>query len=244
MTELPFVITGTVTDIDGSTALSSCNIIAKNLTDPGATSTTTDGSGQYILDMANATGAEVGEIISFKIYKGTKIAVSNTTITQAMKDAGGTTVNLTIKGLNQHVFSTLYSLYNSYSPPSYTDAKGDTQTWNIVSSMPEKNEDFPVIVIPPSEISEDILTFDESVEDIPITVETMFYSKARDGKSRLDKGRDYMREMLKTYKSTLNYAGLSFNKPTFIDESNITELFSGNEKYNLANQILHFRYRP
>ena len=90
MPDVPFIFSGTVTDIDQSTVLSGVKVTALNKTNTGNTSVVTDSNGQYVLDFANmANNVSVGDVVSLKYNKGSKTRVSDVTITQAMIDSGG-----------------------------------------------------------------------------------------------------------------------------------------------------------
>ena len=80
--------------------------------------------------------------------------------------------------------------------------------------------------------------------DSPINVTTMFYSRARHGKERVDIGRDFMENVLLDNEDALKYAGLDFDKAEFIDDSTVGSIIFSNQKYNLGTQIVKFMWRP
>jgi len=246
MTTFPFILQGTITDFDGSTALASAKVIAKNLVSSESTSTTTNASGQYVLDLANmANGYSVGDVIYVKSFSGIRIRIGSFTITQAMIDGGGHTLSFTVYGLREHVFDTMFSLYNANLPPDFTDTDGSTTvSWKVTAAMPEDNPEFPVIIINPAGVKVNLLTMDKSQSDDDITVETEYFSRARFTKGRIDIGRDYIHNVLLQNQSFLEFSGLDFAVPEFIDDSNIGNFEVSGQKYNIANQIVKFGWNP
>jgi len=242
MTNTPFILNGTLTDIDGSTGLASAKLVAMHVTDDSTTFTASDASGLYAFDLANFTsGVSVGDVVKVKAVKSTKIRVVNITITQAMIDTGGYVYDFTIYGLRQHVFKTFQSLYDDNKPPALV--KDDASSaWTVLSAFPESNPSFPCIVVNPSNVTGRFITFDSSQIDDNIDVEVEFFGEAKYGKAGVDKGRDYIGNVLKDNESTLLFAGVEFMNPDWLDDSNISDFTFNDSKYNFANQIVRLNW--
>ncbi len=209
------------------------------------TSANSNASGDYVVDMANAGGVVVDDIISIKGRIGNKVRIVTVTITQAMIDAGMTKQNVTLFGIREHTFKTLQTLYNSNLPPNFTGTGSEgTVSWSVSSAFPEENPAFPVIVIDPAKITGLKIDFARGQDDSEVQVETIFYTKAKHGKKRIDSGRDFMEDILTSNEVTLEYAGLFFSKNEWLDDSTVAEVLFERQKYNMANQILKFDWRP
>ena len=246
---MPFIFNGTITDINTTTALASAKVIAKNITTtPGNTTVNTDSDGLFVLDLANmANGFSVGDEISVSVRRGNKARVRNFTITQAMIDGGGHTLNISVYGLRKHLWLTVQGLYLANIPTGYT-VNGTAFTWTITSAFPESSPAFPVIVIEPVRISPSTADIDGSEGFAPFTMETMFYANKEHHKGVIDNARDFMQQVLEDNEEELNYAGIYFgengNDNEWIDDSTIAELEFNDQVYNFANQILLLRWTP
>jgi len=90
---IPYVVSGTVYQSDGSTALASATVYLRNETSNEVISTTTDSSGAYILDAANLTsGYLTGDVITVYVFYTNYEASRSHTITSG----GVTGFNLTL----------------------------------------------------------------------------------------------------------------------------------------------------
>ena len=188
-------------------------------------------------------GYQANDVISMRFVKGTKVRILNFTLTAGDISNGSRVVNTTIFGLREHTFDTINTLYSDNLPPDFTDSNGSTSvSWNTSSAFPEDSPNYPVIIVDPARVSSMLLTLDSSQDDNEVIVEIEFMSRARFGKKRIDKGRDFMENVLKDNEATLNYAGFFFQKPEYIDDSDVGSVIVDKQKFNLANQILKFRW--
>ena len=241
MPGFPFILTGKITDVDGSTSLASCDVIVENFTKPGNTTTTTDANGDYAVDFGNMRGGyAAGDTIRVKIRKNKKVRVSSFTLAQSDIDSGGKSFNLSIYGLRQHIFDTLHTLFSDNLPNDVTDRDGTAASWVIRSARPEDNPSFPIMVLNPAKISGSLVTFDSSEDDDEITVSVEYFSRARFGKQAVDAARDHVESLLLDNENVLVFAGLYFMKPEWLDDSDVGELNLEGEKYNIANQIMKY----
>ncbi len=250
MTGIPFLMHGRISDVDGTTVMANTKVIFKNNTNTGAVSVTTNASGDYVRDLADMTsGAVLNDSISVKarISSGRKIKIETFTITQADIDKGMKELDLTLLGVREHIFKTIEGIYTDNLPANFTDTKGTgTVSWALVAAFPEKDPTFPCIVIEPVRLSLESTTFDNAGTGLnsPINVTTMFYSRARHGKERVDIGRDFMENVIIDNEDTLVYAGLVFDRPEWVDDSTVGDIIFSGQKYNLGTQIVKFKWRP
>lgn len=130
--------------------------------------------------------------------------------------------------LGKNVFNTIAKLIDDNKPSG----------WTVLSSFPEVSPTFPCIVIDPSKAKPEIVGLDKDsylVENIEILIE--FYALSKDGKEKIDEGRDNVRNTILTNQSTLDTYGLYLKKDPF-DDSNVDNFITGREKLNTAGCIL------
>ncbi len=244
-----FILYGKVFDLDGSTVINAANVTAMNKTNTGSVFVLTNSNGDYARDLADMTsGASLGDVITVKARIGSnKIVVSDFIVTQAMIESGGHQLNLTLIGKRQHIFKTFESLYSDNLPGDFTDTDSSTSvSWNLASAFQEDEPNFPLIVINPGQITGRFVTFDNSVtgNDDMVKVETIFYSKAKHGKKRIDIGRDFMENVLTSNLSVLEFAGLVLQKEDWLDDSTVGDVIFSRQKYNIATQAISMEWDP
>lgn len=237
--QVPFILTGTVTG--GSTSFKS---FAFNVTqNTKCIGSNVDDDGHYLIDLANC-GYAVGDVVYIKVAVGNRIRISSITITQAMIDAGGTNVDLTIIGIRQHAYLSMFTLLNANKPSSFTDNDGDTITWTITSAFPEDNPSFPCVVINPVEVSHDLLSMDSSESEPPVLFRLEYFSKVVYGKERIDNGRDSISQIILDNESLFEFQGFFFEKSSVLEDSNVDNFDIEDENLNIATQIVNTTWQP
>lgn len=89
MPATPYPISGIVYAPDNTTAVNGAKVVAYNSTSGEATATTSNSSGEYIVDLANLTsGYDSGDVIYLSAFTGRR-SVDYRTTTTAGDDVGG-----------------------------------------------------------------------------------------------------------------------------------------------------------
>ena len=239
MPTLPLIVNGTVTGADDTYKVS-----ARNQTQDTTCTGDINSSGAYLIDLNNC-GWTIGDIIYVKAYKTNKIIVSSFTITQTMSDEGNYALDLTIRDLREQSFWTIYNLLNDNKPDAFTDVNNsDEVTWNVNASFADNTPSFPQIEIKPIEINHTFIDLSNAQQDNMITSEIMFWSVLKYKKGRIDNGRGSVVDTLMDNQKILEFSGMYFDTPDFIEDSNVDELELGDQTYNIATQIYHYKWRP
>jgi len=239
MPSTPVIVNGTCTGADAT-----YKVIAYNSTESKSCSGSINGSGLYLIDLLNCDYS-LGDVIYVRIYKVNKASSDSFTVTQTMIDDGNYQLNLTMGDVREHIFKVLYNLLNANKPDAFIDVNSEDEiTWSVVSSFAKDSPNLPQIVIYPTMITHSFVDMKNSTQDIPAVVEIMFYSKLKYKKSRIDNGRGSIADTIIANQSILEFLGMYFDTPDFIEDSNVDELELGEQTYNIATQVYNFNWRP
>lgn len=142
---------------------------------------------------------------------------------------------VTLSTLRANTFKTIFTLIDD------NKATG----WTVLSAFPEEDANgtlgtssFPCIVVNPVLPKPTIVTLDTGgviVEDIIQEIE--FYSLAKDGKSKIDEGRQNVQNTILDNTSSLDSNNIILKEDP-IDDSNSDSFIVGQQKINTAAMIL------
>lgn len=130
--------------------------------------------------------------------------------------------------IRQDLFSVIFTLINDNKPSG----------WTVLSAFPEDNALFPCIIINPAIVKPSIIGLDDSsiiVEDIEVEIE--FYAEAKDGKEKIDVGRDNVQNTILSNTSSLDSSKLVLSEDPF-DDSNADSFITNNQKINTAASLI------
>lgn len=135
--------------------------------------------------------------------------------------------------LRVNVFNTIQTLIDN----------NKLSTWTVLSAFPESDPVFPCIVVNPAIVKPSIVALDKNCEVIEeIVVEIEYFALAKDGKKKIDEGRDNVMNIFLSNWSTLETYNLLPAEDPF-EDSNIDTFIFGREKINTGASILRLQLR-
>lgn len=166
MVSTPHLISGVVLDEDGNVVASTV-VTAHSVTNSERITTTTNSSGQYVLDLANlASGYTIGDTINIYV-RNNSYAGESTNFTLA--GDGGTTKN--ISTCNQVTLATIRNTSWKAFRDTLQDGTFEISEDNIFSAMNDElieDKGYPLIIIYPPIISKKGLTLENAQLDCDV----------------------------------------------------------------------------
>jgi len=137
---------------------------------------------------------------------------------------------ITESTIRKDVFKELFTLINANKPSG----------WTVLASFPEIKPVFPVIVINPANVIFNYITLTGTVRFKTIEITFDIYTLAKDGKSKMDEGKDNISNTLNNNITILfNTLGLSL---TGSSDSNVETIILDEQKINFGSLSITLKY--